>query len=186
MLAYLKGQVVKKTDKGIILSTGNVGYLVHVSKNISEKTLEKSELEVFIHSHIREDAFDLYGFKYYEELEFFKKLLSINGIGPKAGMELVNAGTENLKKAIDEDSATALSKIPGIGPKLAKRIILELKGKIAEVSKERKHTPIENNDAVKALIKLGYQKAEINEVLNSMPAEIKSSEDVVNFFLKNV
>jgi len=192
MIAYLKGKVLNKTEKEIILNTGNIGYSVRLSRPTLEKLNDKDELELFIHSHIREDAFDLYGFVKHEELDFFKLLITINGIGPKIALEILTLPIEKTKLAIAEDDSNYISRIPGIGSKKAKRIILELKGKIEitdlpNQDRDQKSLDNENVDdeAIEALIKLGYQRHDIRNRLKKLPQSIKTSEEIITYFLKN-
>ncbi len=188
MIAYLKGQIIKKTEKAVILAAGNVGYLIHLSIPQIAKIEENSEKEFFIHSQIREDVFDLYGFEDYQDLLFFKKLININGIGPKVAMEALSVPTEKLKKAIETEDLKFIQKIPGIGLKGAKRIIFELRGKLDFDDDSREHGSLykkSNEEAVEALINLGYNKNQILKVLDSLPEEISRTEDIITFFLKN-
>jgi len=189
MIAYLSGKVLKKLDKGIILDTGNIGYFVHLSKLAISTMEENQTAEFFIHSHIREDAFDLYGFDTYEELEFFKQLISINGIGPKVATEILSVSPEKSKAAIVNEDDKFLCKIPGIGPKIAKRIVLELKSKITLIDINRSYKKLDENmddEVFDALTKLGYQPQQIRKILNNLPANIKATEQIITYFLKNV
>ena len=189
MIAYLSGKVLKKTDKGIILDTGNIGYFVHLSKTAMTDLEEKQDAEFFIHSHIREDAFDLYGFNTYEELSFFKQLISINGIGPRVATEILSVPAEKIKAAIINEDDKFLCKIPGIGPKIAKRIVLELKGKVDMDHTDRHYQKLDekiDDEAFDALAKLGYQPQQIRKILNNLPANIKATEQIITHFLKNV
>lgn len=188
MIAYLSGKIIKKTDKGVILDTGNVGYFVHLSKTVLTELEKESTIELFIHSHIREDAFDLYGFDTYEELGFFKQLLNINGIGPKVAMEILSVPPEKSKAAIINEDDKFLCKIPGIGPKIAKRIVLELKGKITTDQPDRPYHGLDekiDDEAFDALTKLGYQPQQIRKILNNLPSDIKKTEQIITYFLKN-
>ena len=187
MIAQLKGKIAKKTDKGIILDTGNIGYFVHLTKDTLAKTKEENSLNLYIHSHIKEDAFDLYGFEEYEQLTFFKLLISINGIGPKVALEILNIPLNKISSAIANNDEEFICEIPGIGKKTAKRIILELKGKIKDAPTEnysrlKKET---HTEAVDALIKLGYQRKEIINSISSLPEEITLTEEIITYFLKN-
>jgi len=189
MLAYLSGKIIKKTDKGIILDTGNIGYFVHLSKTVIQNLEDGKDIEFFIHSHIREDAFDLYGFQTYEELEFFKQLISINGIGPKVATEILSVSPEKSKAAIINEDDKFLCKSPGIGPKIAKRIVLELKGKIDLIDISRPYKKLDENmddEAFDALTKLGYQPQQIRKILNNLPENIKATEQIITYFLKHV
>lgn len=186
MIAHLKGKILKKTDKGIILDTGNVGYYVNLSASKLAEIHETNDCQFFIYSNVREDAFDLYGFTNYEELGFFKNLISINGIGPKVAMEILNSPSDKIKSAIVNEDAAFICKIPGIGQKTAKRIILELKGKIEVESLPEEYQSAEiNNDVMDALLKLGYQRQHISRTLNGLPEELIEAEEIITYFLKN-
>jgi Holliday junction DNA helicase RuvA len=181
MIAHLKGKVLKKTDKGIILSPGNIGYFVHITKDLLSTV--KKEAEFFIHTNIKEDAQDLYGFVNYEDLEFFVQLISVKGIGPKVAMEIMNIPTEKLKPAIISEDEIFICRIPGIGKKTAKRLILELKDKIET---DRIHTPVaSHSEAIDALLKLGYQRKDITKNLREIPESITETEEIITYFLKN-
>lgn len=187
MIAYLKAKIIKKTDKGIILETNNIGYFVHLTNSALEETKEKQEIELFIHSNIKEDAFDLYGFAKYEDLEFFRLLLSINGIGPKVALEMLNVPLEKIKSAIANNDDAFICEIPGIGKKTAKRVILELKEKI-DLAPDRDYKSLSKEtqkEAVDALIKLGYQRKEIIKLVQDTPEEITGTEEIITYFLKN-
>lgn len=194
MIAYLKGNVLKKIEKGIILDTGNVGYLVHPPAALLDSLKETQSIELFIHSNIREDAFDLYGFANYNDLTFFKTLLSVSGIGPKTGLEIMNSDIQKIKLAILNEDHGYIKKVPGIGEKTAKRMILELKSKIEMEdisalgnSSSNKSSTISDPhpDAMEALLRLGYQRQQVSKTLRGMPTEIIEAEEVITYFLKN-
>ncbi len=184
MIAYLKGKNLKNTEKGIILNTGHIGYFIHLTKNILTTIKEKEEHEFFIHSQVREDAFDLYGFFEYKELLFFRNLISINGIGPKVALEILNVETEKIQKAILNNDVDFMKKIPGIGPKTAKRIILELKSKVEIIDLEQAETN-NNQEAIDALMGLGYQRKHINQALSKLPKDMSKTEEIITYFLKH-
>lgn len=193
MIAYLKGNVLKKIEKGIILDTGNVGYLVHPPAALLESLKESQAVELFIYSNIREDAFDLYGFENYNQLTFFKTLLSVSGIGPKTGLEIMNGDVQKIKLAILNEDHNYIKKVPGIGEKTAKRMILELKSKIemedisglGNSSNKSSSSSEPHPDATEALLRLGYQRQQVTKTLRSMPTEIIEAEEVITYFLKN-
>lgn len=188
MIAYLKGETLKITGKGIILNTGDVGYFVFLPKKTLSEIQEKDSVELFIHSNIREDAFDLYGFTTYQELEFFKELLNINGIGPKVGLEILNMPVDKVKIAIVSGDTDYLSEIPGIGKKTAHRIVLELKGKVnlMDLDSPSKFADKDvNEDIVEALIKFGYHKHQVLKGLKKVPETITETEEIISYFLKN-
>lgn len=193
MIAYLKGNVLKKIEKGIILDTGNVGYLVHPPAALLESLKESQSVELFIYSNIREDAFDLYGFENYNQLTFFKTLLSVSGIGPKTSLEIMNGDVQKIKLAILNEDHNYIKKVPGIGEKTAKRMILELKSKIemediSGLGNSSNKSPSSSDphpDATEALLRLGYQRQQVTKTLRNMPTEIIEAEEVITYFLKN-
>lgn len=188
MIAYLNGKILKKTGKEVILETGNIGYLVHLPVNLLAEVAENSTQSFFIHTHVREDMLDLYGFSNFEDLSFFKTLLGISGIGPKVASDILSVPSEKIKTAILNEDLAAIQKIKGVGPKSAKRIILELKGKLVSDNNDREASGLNwqiNNDVIDALMKLGYQKHQIMRVLNNLPEEIKEAEEIITYFLKH-
>jgi Holliday junction DNA helicase RuvA len=189
MIAFLKGTVKKITPKNIILVTQDTGYLVNIPIPLLEKLEEGGLVELFIYTKVKEDDISLFGFETYSELEFFRLLLGVSGIGGKIALDLLSQDLEKVKIAILTGNAEFLGKIPGIGKKTAERIIVELKNKI-EVDSSRDRPLILgkelNEDAVSALINLGYQKYEIRKVLDSLPDELVEPEEIVSYFLRNV
>lgn len=186
MIAHLKGTALKKSDKTVIVSTGNVGYLVHLTASLLSSVEEGSSVEFFIHTQVREDAFDLYGFIKYEELTLFQRFIAVNGVGPRVALEILNVPSDKIVSAIANEDADFICKIPGIGQKTAKRLILELKGKLEtnNISVDYK-TPDTNPDAIEALLKLGYQRGHISGILKNMPKDITDAEHIITYFLKN-
>ena len=139
MIGSIKGKVIKKTEKFVIVETGlpaqagGVGYKISVPPDSLSKIKEGGETMLFIHTHVREDILDLYGFLDYEELEFFELLIGVSGIGPKGALVILSVATiETLKKAISSGDLAYLTKISGIGRKTAEKILLELRDKVGE------------------------------------------------------
>jgi len=191
VIAYLTGTVKKKFEKSIILDVNGVGYLVYCTMPAISSFGEINEIELYIFTKVREDDISLYGFENFDELEFFKLLLTVNGVGAKTAMDIMSQNLGDVKKAILSEDSIFLSKIQGIGKKTAERIIVDLKGKVNYTAEERIHTNIssENSDhadAMTALMNLGYQKYEIQRVLRTLPAEITEAEEVVTYFLRNI
>jgi len=173
----------------VILNTGNVGYLVSLSENIIASLNEQDEVEFFAYTHVREDALEIFGFTSFDELEFFKQLISISGVGPKTAQDILSIPIGKVKNAIINEDAKLLSSVPRVGKKIADRIVLELKNKVAILDSDRIHKELIGNnineDIITALEKLGYNKKQIEKVLINLPKEIKSSEEIIKFFLKN-
>lgn len=189
MIAYLQGTIKKKFEKNIIIDTGNIGYLVSAPIPLLDKFNEKDDIALFIHTKVREDDISLYGFDTIEELDFFKTLININGIGAKLAMEILSQNSDRVKSAILSEDTAYLTKIPGIGKKTAERIIVELKNKADWKIDTNLHGSIStdlNEDAINALMSLGYQKFEIVRVMKKLPEDTKTVEEIVTFFLQNV
>jgi len=191
MIAYIEGVLLVKREKYSIINTKNdIGYKVKLKSSYSNNLKENSKVSLFIYSHIREDAFDLFGFETIEELDFFETLLSVKGIGPKVAMEIINFDINLIKTAIIEKNHAIISKIPGIGKKSAERIILELKEKvnIDTISNFNSSINLENEnseDLIFALVNLGFNRNHVVNTLSKIPNEIKTDEEKIKYFLQN-
>ena len=166
MIAYLKGKILAKTNKSAILLVGEVGYEIFLSTKALKKVSEGQELEFFIHNHVKEDAFDLYGFQTLEELDFFRKLISVSGVGPKTALNvLAIAEVEELKRAISSENASFLQQVSGIGKKTAERLVVDLKEKfIVDLAGD---STISGSDkqVTEALMSLGYKEKEAHDII---------------------
>lgn len=171
MIGSIKGKIVLKTDKFLIAETSGVGYKINVSPDTLSRTKGSGEeIFLFIHTHVREDVLDLYGFLDYKELEFFEMLISISGIGPKGALTILGiASLETLHKAIGTGDISYLTKISGIGKKTAEKIILELRDKITNKIGDKEGVSLrEELDALEALKSLGYSQNEAREALKKV------------------
>lgn len=186
MIGYLRGNVHSVALDAVILDVSGVGYSVLLPNSLLSKITSGDSLNLWIHTHVREDALVLFGFETKDELEFFKQLLSVSGVGPKLGMTIMSTSSHMVKDAIVSGDEAMLSRIPGIGKKTAARIIIDLKGKVT-LSVEHKPRAIRQglDDAVAALINLGYDRGMILNALGSAPTEISTTEEMVKYFLKN-
>ncbi len=180
MIAYLKGTIKAANDKFLVVNTGNIGYKVFVAKNFQLGLNEGDPVELFIHTHLREDAQELYGFKTMAELEMFEMLISVSGIGPKAGLGILDAGgPEDVRAAIARGEKHFFTKISGIGSKTADRLILELQSKVGPVSGKGNIARIKTSEeAVAALRNLGYSDSEAREKLSSVKASLTTAEQI--------
>lgn len=182
MIGSIKGKVILKTEKFIIVETGGVGYKINVSPDtlsglaprLRSEQNEKIELFSFwIHTHVREDVLDLYGFLERPELDFFEMLINVSGIGPKGALAILGiAPIETLRKAIGTGDTSYLTKISGIGKKTAERIVIELRDKVASEFSEKGGSSLQNElDALEALKSLGYSQSNAREALKKVSAE---------------
>ena len=168
MIGSIKGKIVLKTDKYLIVETAGVGYKINVSPDTLSKTKKiGEEIFLFIHTHVREDAIDLYGFSDHQELEFFEMLINVSGIGPKGALTILGVALiGTLRKAIGTGDISYLTKISGIGKKTAEKIVIELRDKVGE---EKGGSSLQGElDALEALKSLGYSQNEAREALKKV------------------
>ena len=180
MIGKLAGRYAGEAGNGAILLDANgVGYEVRVppADIIDAELREGDPLELFIHTAVRDDAIDLYGFPTREELSFFKLLMSVSGIGPKTALSILTvADVPSLKRAVAAGDATVLTKVYGIGKESAERIIVELKDKLAKEQvlsgdvTDGVHISAET-DVLEALEALGYSAAESRRALKAVPRD---------------
>lgn len=178
MYGYVKGTVKDIEANYVIIDNNNIGYLVYVANPYSYKI--DNEYLIYTYTNVKEDELSLYGFNTKEEKEMFLNLISVKGIGPKAGMTiLATVNIDGLKDAIDRENILYLTKIPKIGEKAARQIILDLKGKLAKSVSET----TKNSELSEALIALGYKQKDINKILSNINVSL-SIEDQIKEALK--
>jgi holliday junction DNA helicase RuvA len=185
---YLSGLIIdlNQDEKTLLILTQGVGYRVTVTTELLSKSQIDHKTALFIYTAVREDDISLYGFAKKEELEFYRKLLSVSGIGPKSAMEILSAPLSLTQNAIVNGDVAVLTKIKGIGKKTAERMVLELKNKIVPVrpSGTTAPTPPAHEEAVLVLTNLGYERYEVLRALVDLPAEFKETEAIVKYFLR--
>lgn len=179
MIAFVKGIVEDLTDGNVVLDVGGIGYNIKISpRTAGFLPAYGQEVKLYTYTLVREDAFSLFGFLGKEELELFKQLITVNGVGPKVALGILSAmDVMDLRFAILAQDAKKIAKAPGIGPKTAERIILDLKDKVKiEEPFARESTPIMGNaqaqanttEAVEALTALGYGASEAMKAVNGV------------------
>lgn len=189
MIGFLKGEVIDidYTTNQIIVSVNDVGYLVSVAFNVLSKLSLGGKVELFIQPEVREDAFDLVGFSSQEEKRFYKKIRSVNGVGSKTAINIMNLGVNILSQAIENEDVKTLTSVSGLGKKTAERIILELKGKLpSKINQESTQNYEVNNTVILALENFGYKKKEILEVFKTIPDEMSDEQEMIKYFLKSI
>lgn len=194
MIAFVKGNFVRKTPAMVQVDVNGVGYELHISLNTYSNIANKDHGLLHTYFHVREDAQLLYGFHDESEKEMFIQLISVSGVGAStARMMLSSMKPVEIAKAIAQGNAKLLETIKGIGKKSAERIVLELKDKMSKVTHEINNDPLISNtldqDALNALIALGIARATaeqaITRVRKSNPDLLKI-EDVIKQALKNI
>ena len=175
MIAYLEGKVISKNKNSVVVLTANgVGYEVFVAPILLVKiqTGDLAKLHTFF--QVREDSQGLYGMESKNELEFFKLLISVSGVGPKSALHIMALGDiEEIQNAISKKDLAFLTKVSGIGRKIAERIVVELKDKLATLEKTEGHQGTRLGDVMDALTGLGYSVIEAREAIK----QIKDTTD---------
>lgn len=185
MIAQLTGKVIEREDKALIVDVGGIGYRVFVSSVLREQTKVNATVTIRIYHHISESDQVLFGFASGEHLKYFHLLLSVPSIGPRTAMNILDvASPQVLGQAVAEDDKTLLTKIAGIGKKTAERIIVELKGKLPVLASSRVAGAIQQ-EAVEALVSIGYSPAQARTAVAKLPASIKTVEEAVRQVLKS-
>ena len=177
MISLIEGKIELKADKFVVVDTGGIGYKVFCPVQILAKLPEKGEkVKLFTHLYVRENFLELYGFLSFEELEFFELLISISGLGPKAGLGILSiASLKDLKASIASGQVNLLTKVSGVGKKTAERVILELRSKILVSGKDVKDLVLDD-ESFAALVSMGYSRNQAREALRQVPEKIKGPE----------
>lgn len=195
MISFIKGEVIKKGLDYIVLDNNDIGYYINTSFSTLNKLREGERVLIQTYMHIREDIIALYGFLTLDEIELFKKLISVNGVGPKAGLSVLSTYEPNtIKEIILKDDATRMSKVPGIGKKTASKIILELKDKVGtldNIDSDTEEMSISNldteaSDVLNALIALGFNSYEAKKTLDKIDFTGKTENQIIKEALKNI
>ena len=185
MIAFVKGIIDDITEENVVVDVGGIGYNVKISAGTAALLPGlNEEIKLYTYTCVREDMFNLYGFLTRDDLEIFKKLITVNGIGPKGGLAILSVmSADDLRFAIISGDAAAIAKAPGIGKKTAERVILDLKDKVTIedtlIHKEMHQTgnvPLgveerARNEAVEALIALGYSSSDALHAVKSVGLE---------------
>ena len=195
MIAYLEGPLTFKSPAYVIVETAGVGYQVHISLHTWSAIQSLDKCRLYTHLHIQENAHSLYGFHTPEEKELFVQMISVSGVGPSTGrMILSTLSPDEAVQAIVEENETLIRSVKGIGPKSAKRLILELKDKVKanqQVSSGLS-TPGHNTmqeEALSALVLLGFSRAASEKAIAKALADqpiLSSVEELIKSALKNL
>jgi len=188
MISYLKGQVNYISINNLEVLINNIGYQVFVSAEYLNQVKLGQEIELFIFQDVKENSLDLYGFDSRNKLELFKKIISVSGIGPKTGLNVLQLATvDEIESAIIRGDASILTKVSGIGKKTAERIVVELKNKFSakgsyvSVGSEPQS---EDADVIDALVNLGYPVDDARQAFRQIDQNIEGSENKIKECLK--
>lgn len=190
MFEYLKGTVVDIIIDKIILEVNGIGYRINSTTNSVSKVKKGDQTAIYTHLVVREDELSLYGFTSTEELSMFHKLISVSKIGPKVASGILSTYTPNkLGAYILSNDIAAISKSPGVGKKTAERMVLELKDKIDKINVDYDYTLFnddnkDDDEAVQALIALGYTKVEGEKAVQAVKDTSLATEDIIKNALK--
>lgn len=199
MFAYIRGKLEYKHNEYIVVEANGVGYKIYTSlSTIQNVGLAGAEVKIYTHLYVREDIMCLYGFVTEEELAMFELLLGVSGVGPKAAVSVISSmSASKFGLSVITNDVKSLTKAPGIGNKMAQRIILELKDKISKMDigaslKEGNEASVIEKDssraseAISALIVLGYTAAEASKAVASVYSDDMELEDVIKNALKGL
>ncbi len=180
MIGYIKGKVLSVGLSEAIIETQGLGYELHCAFQTLGELQNRETAELWVYTHVREDALQLFGFASRNEKELFLSLLKVNGIGPKSALNILSATSlESLQNLIESGDAKALSKLPKVGKKTAEQMILTLKGKLTFVESQGAQAGVGNRDAiVSAMVHLGFRVADVEKVVADFDANIEIEQGV--------
>lgn len=200
MYSYIKGTLEETGEDYIVIEAGGIGYQIYTTgQTFQYLPSQGAELKVYTYLHVREDAMILFGFLTKDDLSVFKLLLGVSGIGPKGALAILSVmTTDDLRFAVLGDDAKAIARAPGVGAKTAQRLILELKDKLSledafEQKLAKNEDMVQNktggakNEAVQALVALGYSSSEALKALQGVEIQENTDvEDILKAALKNM
>ena len=194
MIGYIKGTVTGIFNGMVLLENNGIGYNINISERNISNLAPSSEIKIYTYMSVKEDDISLFGFLTRDELELFKRLITVNGIGPKGAIAILSAfDTDTLRFIILSGDAKSLSKAQGVGLKTAQKVILELKDKIDITGTGEtgitQNVSLEStaNEAVEALVALGYSNTEAYKAVNSVKdAENMDTDKLLKLALKKI
>lgn len=187
MIGHLRGRLVRKAPPALIVDVNGVGYELEAPMSTFYRLPELgSEVELHTHLVVREDAHLLYGFATEDERRLFRDLLRVTGIGPKIGLALLSGiDVDTFMRCVEAEDAAALTRIPGIGRKIAERLLVEMRDRIRALGQlpsaaRRADTPAgARAEAYSALVALGYKPVEVNRLLQGVEQEGAGTEELI-------
>lgn len=186
MIAHISGTILRRETRFVVLDVAGVGYKVFVSPDTLMRFASTSEAKFHIFTSVKDTAIDLFGFETASELDFFEMLLDVSGIGPRSALSIIGiAPIETLKRAIASGDTSYLTKVSGVGKKMAEKIVLELRDKLALLGHATsEHSIGEEADVLDALVSLGYPLHQSREALKQIDASVSGASDRIKMALK--
>ena len=186
MIVTLSGRVAEKIGESVVIDVQGVGYGVLVTTEDFGLLTTGSSAKVYVYEHIREVAYDLFGFIQLETKRFFEQLLGVNGVGPKMALSVLSIGSANdVKRAIAGGDTKYIQQAAGVGKRVAERIVVDLKDKVGLVGVDLASTGmlqsdalLQQDEAVEALVSLGYSPQDAASALAQVPAELSTEERI--------
>lgn len=181
MIGYLRGKIIELSSESAIIDVQGVGYEIHCSAHTLDdlQALLGKDIIVWIHTHVREDALQLFGFHSKEEKNLFLSLLKVNGVGPKMAMSILSgAHSHRIQEMIEAGDAKGLSQLPKVGKKTAEQIILTLKGKLVSVEPSKGSRSEIQTQVTSALLNLGFKSQLVDQFVSTLPSGVTLEEGV--------
>ena len=197
MISYVKGMLEDISDSGIVVEAGGIGYFISMPPSISVKYKQHTEVKIHTYMNVKEDGISLFGFESQKQIELFKKLTSVSGVGGKTAMALLGVCSVNeITSAIVSNDITMLCRAPGLGKKSAQRIILELKDKIStdditsiiggDITSDSVDLSDAKSEALEALLVLGYGRSEAVKALSDIYLAEDDTSTLIKKALKRI
>lgn len=185
MIAYLEGKIISTNLDYIVLDVGGVGYGIFVSDDDRSKLKVSEAQKLYIYEHIREQSHDLFGFISQDDKNFFEKLIEVNGVGPKMALNMLSIGSiKELRLAIAGGDVKFIQIAPGVGKKLAERVVIELKDKVGLVSKVSASDMLDGDyvsskdEAFSGLVALGFSDQDAKSALAKVDKNLSTEERI--------
>lgn len=180
MIGKLTGLIARSNQSPVIVDVHSVGYLVHITEKLSNELTAGASSTLFIHTHVRDDALDLYGFAEEKDLSLFELLLTVSGIGPKTALTVIGRGALAVERAVRQSDVDFFTTVPRLGKKNAQKIIIELKNKLGSVTdldlKGEKDG--ETKQIMEAMLSMGFGRDEIIQTLENLDASETLEEKI--------
>ena len=185
MIGHIQGAVLDKDARSSIILVGGIGYIVSSTPILLAEMEIGANVSLWTHLAVREDALDLFGFQGKDELALFRLLIGISGIGPKSALNvLALADIKTLSRAIASNDSSYLTKVSGIGKKLAEKIVLELRDKMGDIKEDA--LPHAESEALEALEALGYTPRDTREIVRALARDSVTSQEIIRKALQSL